>query len=151
MLKFHWSLISRILQIFNRSWKYFNENFWHAVCSVCVQWLREITSTKSSQIALHENLDPQKFSTIQYYPLTNLITVMIQTSLHTHLECKDPAMCMELSTRHIMHHSDLLETIMFPVLCAMLQWGWQSQWSQLKFSVHQHGFWSTLATLCQTT
>ena len=81
MLKFHRSLIS---QIFNRSQKYFNENFWHAACSVRVQRIRKIISAKSSQIAIHENLDPQKFSAIQYYPLTNLITVMIQTPyIHT--------------------------------------------------------------------
>ena len=36
------SLILRISQIFNRSRKCFNENFWHAACSVRVQWIREI-------------------------------------------------------------------------------------------------------------
>jgi len=48
-------------------------------------------------------------------------------------------------------HSQLLKITMSPVLCAMLQQGWQSQWFQLKLPVHQHGLWSTLATSCQPT
>ena len=60
------------------------------------------------------------------------------------------AMCMEQSIIQREDHSKLLPSTMFPVLCAMLQQGWQSQWSQLKLSVHQHGLWSTLATSCQT-
>ena len=59
------SLISRILQIFNHSRKYFNENFWHMACSVRMQQIRKTISTKSSKIAIHKNLDPRKFSTIQ--------------------------------------------------------------------------------------
>ena len=64
-LNFHGSLISWILQIFNRLWKYFNESFWHAACGVCVQRIHEIISMKSSKIAICENLDPRKFSAIQ--------------------------------------------------------------------------------------
>ena len=41
---FHGSLILQILQIFNHSQKYFNENFWHLPCSVFVQWIRETIS-----------------------------------------------------------------------------------------------------------
>ena len=63
MQNFRGSLISRI---FNRSWKYFNENFWHVACGVCVQWICKIISTKSSKIAIRENLDTQKFSAIRY-------------------------------------------------------------------------------------
>ena len=39
-------------------------------CVACT-WFRqqicEIISTKSSKLTIHENLDPRKFSTIQYY------------------------------------------------------------------------------------
>ena len=62
VLKFCGSLIS---WIFNRLWKYFNENFWHAACSVYAQRIHEIFSTKSSKITIRKNLDPRKFSTIQ--------------------------------------------------------------------------------------
>ena len=64
--KFSWVFISRISRIFNCSWIYFNENFWHVACSVCVQWIREIISMKSLKIAVCENLDPRKFSAIRY-------------------------------------------------------------------------------------
>ena len=60
---FRGSLISRI---FNCSRKYFNENSWYAACGVRVQRVREIISTKSSKIAIRENLDPRKFSAIRY-------------------------------------------------------------------------------------
>ena len=73
---------------------------------------------------------------------------MIQTTLHTHLECKETALCMEPSIRQ--DYSTFTIT-MSPVLCAMLQQGWQSPWSQLKLGVHQHRLWSTLATSCQPT
>ena len=33
---------------------------------VCVQQICEIILTKSSKIAIRENLDPRKFNTIQY-------------------------------------------------------------------------------------
>ena len=60
-------------------------------------------------------------------------------------------MCMEQSMRYPQeHHCQLLTTTMFPVLCVMLQQGWQSQRSLLKPGVHQHGFWSILATSCQS-
>ena len=65
--KFCESLILQISQSFNHSRKYFNENFWHTVCSVCVQRIRKLVSTKSSKITIRKkNLDPQKFSTIRY-------------------------------------------------------------------------------------
>ena len=60
-------------------------------------------------------------------------------------------MCMEWSTKQILDHSQLFITTMLPVRCAMIQWGWQSQWSKQKLTVHQHGLWSTLATSCQPT
>jgi len=43
----------------------------------------------------------------------------------------------------------LFTTTMSPVLCVMLQQGWQLQRSQLKLGVHHHGLWSTLVTSCQ--
>ena len=65
-LNFRGSLMSRILQIFNHSQKYFNENLWHMAFGVRVQWICKIISTKSSEIAIRENLDSQKFCTIRY-------------------------------------------------------------------------------------
>ena len=62
-LNFRGSLISRNSWIFNCSRKYFNENVWHVACGVHVQRIRE---TKSSKITFRENLDPPKFSAIQY-------------------------------------------------------------------------------------
>ena len=59
---------------------------------------------------------------------TTFACPMIQTTFNTHLECKEPALCMELSINHIQdNHLQLFTTTMFPVLCAMLQQGWQSQ------------------------
>ena len=56
---------AKFLWVFNfdHSWKYFNENFRHPACGVCVQQIHETISMKSSKITIHENLD-QKFSTI---------------------------------------------------------------------------------------
>ena len=45
-------------------------------------------------------------------------------TLHTNLECKVSVLCMELSIRQ--DYSTITIT-MLPVLCAMLQRGWQSQ------------------------
>ena len=51
---------------------------------------------------------------------------MIQTTLHTNLECKGSALCMELSMKYGEEgHSKLFTATMSPVLCAMLQQGWQ--------------------------
>ena len=36
------------------------------MCSVRMQQIHETISTKSSKIAIHENLDPRKFSAIRY-------------------------------------------------------------------------------------
>ena len=66
-LNFPGSLISQISRIFKRSRKYFNKNFWHTLCSVHMQQICKNISTKSSKIAIHKNLDPQKFSAIQYF------------------------------------------------------------------------------------
>jgi len=61
---------------------------------------------------------------------TTSACLMIQTTSAINLEFKVTAMCMEWSTRQVtmdLDHSQLLLTTMFPVLCAMLQRGWQSQ------------------------
>ena len=50
---------------------------------------------------------------------------MIQTTFDTHLECKVTALCMEQSIIQWEVHSELFKTTTFPVLCAMLQQGWQ--------------------------
>ena len=43
-------------------------------CSVRVQQAHKIISTKSSKIAIHKNLDPQKFSTIRYaFPISTML------------------------------------------------------------------------------
>ena len=75
---------------------------------------------------MQEGLEEASMATVEEVPTTSACQ-MIQTTLHTHLECKGGAMCMELSTRHIMGHSELLKTTMSPVPCAILQQGWQSQ------------------------
>ena len=58
---------------------------------------------------------------------TTSACLMIQTTSATVLEFKVTAMCMEQNINHTMDHSQLFSTTMFPVLCAMLQRGWQSQ------------------------
>ena len=59
---------------------------------------------------------------------TTSACLMIQTTSAMVLECKLPAMCMEWSMRYVqVNHSMLFMNIMFPVQCAMLQGGWQSQ------------------------
>ena len=59
---------------------------------------------------------------------TTSACLMIQTISATHLEYKGGAMCMEQSTNYSQEvPSQLLSTTMSPVLCAMLQQGWQSQ------------------------
>ena len=58
---------------------------------------------------------------------TTSACLMIQTTSAAVLECKVTAMCMEQSMNPTRDHSQLFTTTMFPVLCAMLQRGWQSQ------------------------
>ena len=58
---------------------------------------------------------------------TTSACLMIQTTSAINLEFKVTAMCMEWSMRHTLDHSQLFTTTMLPVLCAMLQQGWQSQ------------------------
>ena len=58
---------------------------------------------------------------------TTSACLMIQTTSAMVLEFKVTAMCMEQSMNHTVDHSQLLLNTMFPVLCAMLQRGWQSQ------------------------
>ena len=58
---------------------------------------------------------------------TTSACLMIQTISAMVLEFKVTAMCMEQNINHTMDHSQLFSTTMFPVLCAMLQRGWQSQ------------------------
>ena len=61
VLNFRMSLFSWIL---NRSQKIFQWNF--LTRGVCEQQIREIISTKSSKIAIRENLNPREFSAIRY-------------------------------------------------------------------------------------
>ena len=75
---------------------------------------------------MQEGLEEAGIATLEEVPTTSACP-MIQTTLHTNLECKDPALCMELSINHILDHSQLLRTTMSPVLHAMLQQGWQLQ------------------------
>jgi len=58
---------------------------------------------------------------------TTSACLMIQTTSAINLEFKIGAMCMEWSMNQTVDHSQLFITTMFPVLCAMLQQGWQSQ------------------------
>ena len=71
-----------------------------------------------------EGLEEAGLATLEEV-LTTSACPMIQTTLHTHLECKGGALCMELSIRHLMDlsHSQLLKITMSLVLCAMLQQG----------------------------
>ena len=69
---------------------------------------------------MQEGLEEAGLATWEEVPTTSACP-MIQITFNTHLECKASAMCMELSIRHTMDHSQLLKTTMFPVLCAMLQ------------------------------
>ena len=63
--------------------KYFNENFWCAVCSVCMQRIREIISTNSSKTDILENLDPWKFSQIATFE--DFVEIILQTRCtHAH-------------------------------------------------------------------
>ena len=75
---------------------------------------------------MQEGLEEAGTATLEEVPTTSAC-LMIQTTLHTNLECKEPALCMELSMNHGEDHSELFNITMSPVLCAMLQQGWQSQ------------------------
>jgi len=52
---------------------------------------------------------------------------ILQTTSAINLEFKVTTICMERSMRQTVDHPQLFITTMFPVLCAMLQQGWQSQ------------------------
>ena len=59
---------------------------------------------------------------------TTSACLMIQITSAINPEFKATALCMEQSMRYLQaNHSQLLITTMFPVLCAMLQRGQQSQ------------------------
>ena len=58
---------------------------------------------------------------------TTSACLMTQTTSAINPESKVTTMCMEQSMRHQANHSQLFMTTMFPVLCAMLQRGQQSQ------------------------
>ena len=76
---------------------------------------------------MQEGLEGAGMATLEEVPTTSACPV-IQTTLNINLECKEPAMCMELSMNHVQEgHFELSTTTMFPVLCAMLQQEWQSQ------------------------
>ena len=75
---------------------------------------------------MQEGLEEACLETVEEVPTTSACPI-IQTTLHTNLECKDSVLCMELSIIHSVDHSDLFMTTMFHVLCAMLQQEWQSQ------------------------
>ena len=76
---------------------------------------------------MQEGLEEAGMATLEEVPTTSACP-MIQTTLHTDLECKVTVLFMEPSITHIMDlsHSQLFMTTMFPVLYAMLQQGWQS-------------------------
>ena len=75
---------------------------------------------------IEEGLEEAGLPTLEEVQTTSACP-MIQTTLHTNLECKDGVMCMELNINHMQDHSKLFTTTMSPVLCVMLQRGWQSQ------------------------
>ena len=75
---------------------------------------------------MQEGLEEAGLDTLEEVPTTSACP-MIQTTLHTNLECKVTALCMELSINHIQDHSQLFKTTMSPALHAMLQQGWQLQ------------------------
>ena len=75
---------------------------------------------------MQEGLEEAGLGTLEEVPTTSACP-MIQTTFDTNQECKDLALCMELSINHIQDHSQLFMSTMSPVPCAMLQQGWQSQ------------------------
>ena len=76
---------------------------------------------------MQEGLEEAGGATLEEVPTISACP-MIQTTFDTYLECKVTALCMELSMNHGEEdHFELFTTTMPPVLCAMLQQGWQSQ------------------------
>ena len=75
---------------------------------------------------MQEGLEEAGIATWEEGPTTSACP-MIQTTFDIHLECKVTALCMELSMNHGEDHSKLFFTTTSPVLCAILQQGWQSQ------------------------
>ena len=69
-----------------------------------------------------EGLEEPGLATLEEVPTTSACP-MIQTTLHTNLECKGSALCMELSIKPLEDQSILFTTTTSPVLCAMLQRG----------------------------
>ena len=100
-----------------------------------VEWSTQGGEKTAAQMSMElswcmqEGLEEAGLATLEEVPTTSACP-MIQTTLHTNLVYKGGAMCMELSIRqgdHGQDHSKLFMTTMFPVLCAMLQQGWQLQ------------------------
>ena len=75
---------------------------------------------------MQEGLEEAGMAKLEEVPTTSAC-LMIQTTLHTNVGCKGGAMCMEQSMKQGEHHSELFTNTMFPVLCVMLQQGWQLQ------------------------
>ena len=76
---------------------------------------------------MQEGLEEAGLPTLEEVPTTSACP-MIQTTFDTLLGCKVSAKCMELSMNYGEEgHSKLFTATMSPVLCAMLQQGWQSQ------------------------
>ena len=76
-------LILQTSRIFNLLQKYFNENFWHAACGVCVQQIHEIISTNFSKIAIHENSS-----------YTNRRNLVLYGSSYTNRRGVEKSLCM---------------------------------------------------------
>ena len=74
---------------------------------------------------MEEGLEEAGIATLEEVPTTSAFQ-MIQTILHTNLECKGSALCMEQSIKLWEGHFILFMTTMFPVPCATLQQGLQS-------------------------
>ena len=75
---------------------------------------------------MQEGREEAGIATWEEVPTTSACP-MIQTTLHTNLECKVKVLCMELSMNYGEedHSGKLFSNTMSPVLCAMLQQGWQ--------------------------
>ena len=97
-----------------------------------VEWSTQGEGKPAAQMSLEqswcmkEGLEEAGTATLEEVPTTSACP-MIQTTFDTHLECKGSALCMELSMKYGEGQSILFMTTMFPVLCATLQQGLQSQ------------------------
>ena len=97
-----------------------------------VEWSTQGGEKPAAQMSLElswcvqEGLEEPGLTTLEEVPTTSAFQ-MIQTTLHTSLEYKGSALCMERSIKHGEGQSILFMTTMFLVLCAMLQQGLQSQ------------------------